>query len=154
VRSSSKDESGKKPQSASPLSKGQATKAVAVKVEVILSAIVPVVIVRAMRTARRAYAVRTIELRSDGISVNCDCEKVKCPASGWIHRPRESKYLSAQIEEIVEKVRIEYSVPQSKEEYYIMYGTDRRPARGFKLPSIWMNEPLLELARQGFDAKR
>lgn len=153
-RSSSTAGRQKKPQPKPPAPKGSVAQTVAVRLDVVLSAFEPMVAVRAMRTARRTYATRSIELRPNGILVTCECEKEKCPADGWLHRPADSQTLPVQIEQMIERVRLEYNVPQSKVSYYILYGSDTRPARGFKLPSVWQNEERLVIARDGFDREK
>lgn len=153
-RSSSSGSRQKKPQPKQSTPKEPAAKTVAVKMDVILSAHEPAVVVRAMRTARRTYAIRTIELRPNGILVTCECEKEKCPADGWLHRPAEFQSLPVQIGQLIERVRLEYNVPQSKVSYSILYGLDIRPVKGFKLPSVWQNEERLAVAREGFDREK
>ncbi|MBI3957408.1 MAG: hypothetical protein HY328_01265 [Chloroflexi bacterium] len=146
--------SSKKPQPVHPPAKSQEPKTTAKKVQVVLSATEPALLVLAMRSANRPYATRAIELQPNGILVSCECEKEKCPADGWLFRPATAEHLAHQIEQMVEKVRAEYNVPASRVEYYTLYALDRRPLRGFTLPPVWFDEVRLELARQGFDAER
>ena len=146
--------SSKKSQPIRPGQKPQEPKITAKKVRVIISATEPAIVVQALRTADRPYATRTIELQPNGILVDCECEKEKCPADGWIFRPAAADRLAQQIEEMVEKVRVEYNVPASKVEYFMLYALDKRPLRGFSLPPVWFDAVRLEFARQGFDAER
>jgi hypothetical protein len=146
--------SSKKSQPIRPGQKPQEPKITAKQVQVIISATEPAVVVRAMRTSSRPYAIRTIELQPNGISIHCECEKENCPADGWIFRPATAEYLAEQIEKFVGRVITEYNFPASKVEYYMLYALDRRPLRGFTLPPVWFDEVRLEFARQGFDAER
>lgn len=146
--------SSKKSQPVRPGQKAPEPKITAKQVQVIISATEPAIVVRAMRTSSRPYAERTIELLPSGISVHCECEKEKCPANGWIHRPGTTNYLPIQIEQLVDRVSAEYNFPVSKVEYFMLYALDRRPLRGFTLPPVWLDEVRLEIARQGFDAEK
>ncbi|MBX3049928.1 MAG: hypothetical protein KF753_00565 [Caldilineaceae bacterium] len=144
----------KKSQPIRPGQRPQKPKTTAKHVQVLISATEPVIVVRAMRTSSRPYATRTIKLQPNGISVHCECEKEKCPANGWIHRPHPTDLVPKQIEQLVGRVQTEYNFPASKVEYYMLYALDRRPLHGFTLPPVWLDEVRLELARQGFDAEK
>ncbi|MCL4834198.1 MAG: hypothetical protein KJZ86_17275 [Caldilineaceae bacterium] len=146
--------SSKKSQPIRPGQRSQEPKITAKQVQVIISATEPTIVVRAMRTSSRPYAIRTIELLPNGILVTCECEKEKCPADGWIFRPDSVDSLPKQIEQLADRVRTEYNFPASKVEYHMLYALDRRPLRGFTLPPVWLDEVRLESARQGFDAER
>jgi hypothetical protein len=113
----------------------------------------PLIVAFAMRTATRPYAVRSIELIPNGVHVNCECEKEKCSAANWVHRPAPAQYLSSQIEGMLEELRHEYNVPANRVEYLNAIGQSTRPVPGFTLSPAWLNEVRLEAARQLFDAQ-
>ena len=109
----------------------------------------------AMRSTRRVLAVRTIELRLDGIYVNCEFEKSPCPADGWLHRPGGPLAIPEQIKRFLLDLRKEYHLAPKRTTYYtIRRHQVVRESRVLRLPPIWRDERLLDEARQGFDNRR
>ena len=106
-----------------------------------------------MRSAKRTWAIRTIRLTPNGISVSCECEKgADCEVNGYYYRPAGPQYIGEQIAGMLKGLRSEYLTPVKKTTYY--YGSQNRILRESQvliLPEVWLDDARLRAAQKGFD---
>jgi hypothetical protein len=128
----------------------------AVRIEVNLFEERPQIVAHVMRSANRTWAVRSILLTREGISVQCECEKGDaCEANGYIHRPANARYIAEQLERMLKLLRSEYLTPAKKMNYtYVSHDHILRESQTLELPEIWLDEERLREARSGFDRLR
>ncbi|MEW6400666.1 MAG: hypothetical protein AB1649_02640 [Chloroflexota bacterium] len=95
-------------------------------------------------------AVRLWAMTGDGISVNCQCEKMwNCEANGMVFRPSDD--IGRQMNLLLTRFREEYNLPDKKTRYFHIRVGKPFEEKKLKIPSSWRDEALLEKARKGFD---
>jgi hypothetical protein len=95
-------------------------------------------------------AVRWWAMTGEGISVNCQCEKMwNCKERGLVYYPWED--LEAQMNDLLTRFREEYNLPDKKTRYFHIRVGKPFEEKKLKIPSSWRDEALLEKARKGFD---
>lgn len=101
---------------------------------------------------KRELAVRRWEMRDEGISSECLCEKGReCKHNAIVYRPAPDTQLEAQVEGLVTALRTEYGVGASKVHYYHVRQGQVFDERKLKLPSQWRDAAALASAREMFD---
>jgi hypothetical protein len=95
-------------------------------------------------------AVRWWAMTEEGISVNCQCEKMwNCKANGMVFRPSDD--IERQMNLLLTRFREEYNLPDKKTRYFHIRVGKPFDEKKLKIPSSWRDEALLEKARKGFD---
>ena len=95
-------------------------------------------------------AVRWWAMTGEGISVNCQCEKMwNCKERGLVYYPWDD--LEAQMNDLLTRFREEYNLPDKKTRYFHIRVGKPFEEKKLKIPSSWRDEALLEKARKGFD---
>jgi hypothetical protein len=95
-------------------------------------------------------AVRWWAMTEEGISVNCQCEKMwNCKERGLVYYPWDD--LQAQMDDLLTRFREEYYLPDKKTRYFHIRLGKPFEEKKLKIPSSWRDEALLEKARKGFD---
>ena len=95
-------------------------------------------------------AVRWWAMTDQGISVNCQCEKLwNCKERGLVYYPWDD--LEAQMNDLLTRFREEYSLPDKKTRYFHIRVGKPFEEKKLKIPSSWRDEAQLEKARKGFD---
>jgi hypothetical protein len=96
-------------------------------------------------------AVRWWAMTEEGISVNCQCEKMwNCQERGLVYYPGDD--LGDQMDDLLTRFREEYHLPDKKTRYFHIRLGKPFEEKKLKIPSSWRDEALLEKARKGFDA--
>ncbi len=95
-------------------------------------------------------AVRWWAMTDEGISVNCQCEKMwNCESNGMVFRPSDD--IERQMNLLLTRFREEYNLPDKKTRYFHIRVGKPFEEKKLKIPSSWRDEALLEKARKGFD---
>jgi len=95
-------------------------------------------------------AVRWWAMTDEGISVNCQCEKMwNCKSHGMVFRPSDD--IDRQINLLLTRFREEYHLPDKKTRYFHIRVGKPFEEKKLKIPSSWRDEEILEKARNGFD---
>jgi hypothetical protein len=95
-------------------------------------------------------AVRWWAMTDQGISVNCQCEKMwNCQSNGMVFRPSDD--IERQMNLLLTRFREEYDLPDKKTRYFHIRVGKPFDEKKLKIPSSWRDEALLEKARKGFD---
>ena len=95
-------------------------------------------------------AVRWWAMTEEGISVNCQCEKMwKCESNGMVFRPSDD--IERQMNLLLTRFREEYNLPDKKTRYFHIRVGKPFEEKKLKIPSGWRDEAILEKARNGFD---
>jgi hypothetical protein len=128
----------------------------AVRIEVNLFEERPQIVAHVMRSTNRSWAVRSILLTREGISVRCECEKGDtCEVNGYIHRPANARDIAEQLEKMLKLLRSEYLTPAKKMNYtYVSHDHILRESQTLELPEVWLDEEKLRAAQRGFDKLR
>jgi hypothetical protein len=109
------------------------------------------VITAHMIRRRRELAVRWWTMTDEGISVNCQCEKMwNCKSDGIVFRPSDD--IDRQMNLLLTRFREEYNLPEKKTRYFYIRAGKPFEEKKLKIPSSWRDEAILEKARKGFDA--
>lgn len=111
----------------------------------------PLIAAFVMRSARHVLATRIIEMAPSGVSINCRCEKLRCPADGYIYRPAPDAHIAAQVAELLEQFQTEYRMSTNKVHYLYMRNGNAQESSTLVLPPIWRDAKRLAEARAGFD---
>jgi hypothetical protein len=108
------------------------------------------VITAHMMRRHSEVAVRWWAMTGEGISVNCQCEKMwNCKERGLVYYPWDD--LEAQMNDLLTRFREEYNLPDKKTRYFHIRVGKPFEEKKLKIPSSWRDEALLERARKGFD---
>jgi hypothetical protein len=100
---------------------------------------------------RRELAVRWWTMTDEGISVNCQCEKMwDCKSDGIVFRPSDD--IERQMDLLLTRFREEYNLPDKKTRYFYIRVGKPFEEKKLKIPSSWRDEAVLEKAKKGFDA--
>ncbi len=95
-------------------------------------------------------AVRWWAMTDEGISVNCECEKMwNCESNGMVFRPSDD--IERQMNLLLTRFREEYNLPDKKTRYFHIRVGKPFEEKKLKIPSSWRDEAILEKARKGFD---
>ncbi len=95
-------------------------------------------------------AVRWWAMTDEGISVNCQCEKMwNCKSNGMVFRPSDD--IERQMNTLLTRFREEYNLPDKKTRYFHIRVGKPFEEKKLKIPSGWRDEAILEKARKGFD---
>ena len=95
-------------------------------------------------------AVRWWAMTDQGISVNCQCEKMwNCKSNGMVFRPSDD--IERQMNLLLTRFREEYNLPDKKTRYFHIRVGKPFEEKKLKIPSGWRDEAILEKARHGFD---
>ena len=95
-------------------------------------------------------AVRWWAMTDQGISVNCQCEKMwNCKSNGMVFRPSDD--IERQMNLLLTRFREEYNLPDKKTRYFHIRLGKPFQEKKLKIPSSWRDEAILEKARKGFD---
>lgn len=98
-------------------------------------------------------AVRGWAMTDQGISANCQCEKMwNCKERGLVYYPWDD--LEVQMNDLLTRFREEYNLPEKKTRYFHIRVGKPFEEKKMKIPSSWRDEALLEKARKGFDELR
>lgn len=108
------------------------------------------VITAYMIRRKSELAVRWWAMTEEGISVNCQCEKMwNCKERGLVYYPWDD--LEAQMNDLLTRFREEYNLPDKKTRYFHIRVGKPFEEKKLKIPSGWRDEAILEKARHGFD---
>ena len=108
------------------------------------------VITAYMIRRKSELAVRWWAMTEEGISVNCQCEKMwNCQERGLVYYPWDD--LGAQMNDLLTRFREEYHLPDKKTRYFHIRLGKPFEEKKLKIPSSWRDEALLKEARKGFD---
>jgi hypothetical protein len=95
-------------------------------------------------------AMRWWAMTDEGISVNCQCEKMwNCKERGLVYYPWDD--LNEQMDDLLTRFREEYNLPNNKTRYFHIRLGKPFEEKKLKIPASWRDETLLEKARKGFD---
>jgi hypothetical protein len=101
----------------------------------------PVVNAFVLTKSNKQIAVRSWTLSEQGIAVTCHCEKwMNCPAKGMMLKPAGASGIVAQIEEQIEELRQEYSIPARRVLRYIVAQGAPRQVPRLLLGRDWKGE--------------
>ncbi len=103
-----------------------------------------------MMRRQSELAVRRWAMTGEGISVNCQCEKMwNCKERGLVYYPWDD--LEAQMNDLLMRFRAEYNLPDKKTRYFHIRVGKPFEEKKLKIPSGWRDEALLQKAKKGFD---
>ncbi|MBP7960542.1 MAG: hypothetical protein KBG20_02460 [Caldilineaceae bacterium] len=112
----------------------------------------PTIVAFVLRSKERVLATRAFRLMTEGIAVQCTCEKSPCAADGFVFRPWPLAEIPQQIEDFLKKLRLEYGVPAKKVDLYYKRHQEIRKLEKLVLPAYWHDPERIATAIRGFDA--